>query len=192
MGCGNEARPAFAVALSNADLVASFRAALPDWRPSDVVGSPTASRTTSWTTTSVVRRAWRPRARHSLRGGSVFSSTSCPTTWRPITRGQQARPEIFVLGTDEQLENDPASFLRVAGRVLARGRDPYFPAWPDVVQLNAFAPELRSLMVETLIGIADQCDGVRCDMAMLVMNDVFARTWGEAVGPEPAASTGRP
>ena len=38
-------------------------------------------------------------------------------------------------------------------------------------------------MVQTLIGIADQCDGVRCDMAMLVMNDVFARTWGEAVGP---------
>ena len=25
--------------------------------------------------------------------------------------------------------------------------------------------------------IADQCDGVRCDMAMLMVNEVFARTW---------------
>jgi hypothetical protein len=30
-----------------------------------------------------------------------------------------------------------------------------------------------------LIRIADQCDGVRCDMAMLVLPDVFERTWGQ-------------
>ena len=82
---------------------------------------------------------------------------------------------------------DPASFVEVGGRVLANGRDPYFPAWPDVVQLNAFDPALRSAAVETVRSIADQCDGVRCDMAMLVMNDVFARTWGARVGPAPGA-----
>ena len=27
--------------------------------------------------------------------------------------------------------------------------------------------------------------GVRCDMAMLVMNDVFARTWGSRIGATP-------
>ena len=42
-------------------------------------------------------------------------------------------------------------------------------------------------MIETLGAIADQCDGVRCDMAMLTMNDVFARTWGDRVGPAPAS-----
>jgi hypothetical protein len=72
--------------------------------------------------------------------------------------------------------------LRLTGHVLANGRDPYFPAWPDVVQLNAFAPSLRAVVIETLSEIAEQCDGVRCDMAMLVMNDVFARTWGDRVG----------
>jgi hypothetical protein len=34
--------------------------------------------------------------------------------------------------------------------------------------------------------IAEQCDGLRCDMAMLVTNEVFARTWGERAGPPPA------
>ena len=69
--------------------------------------------------------------------------------------------------------------------MLANGRDPYFPAWPDVVQLNAFSPELRAAVIETLSSIADQCDGVRCDMAMLMMNDIFERTWGERAGPRP-------
>jgi hypothetical protein len=75
--------------------------------------------------------------------------------------------------------------VRVAGGVLANGRDPYFPAWPDVVQLNAFSPDLRTAVAETLGAIAEQCDGVRCDMAMLMLNDVFERTWGERAGPRP-------
>jgi hypothetical protein len=41
-------------------------------------------------------------------------------------------------------------------------------------------------VIETLSEIAEQCDGVRCDMAMLVMSDVFARTWGgDRVGSAP-------
>ena len=68
---------------------------------------------------------------------------------------------------------------------MARGRDPYFPAWPDVVQLNAFSPGLRKAAAQTLLDIGAQCDGVRCDMAMLLLNDVFARTW-PAAGERPA------
>jgi hypothetical protein len=30
------------------------------------------------------------------------------------------------------------------------GAIPYFPAWPDVVQLNAFAPALRAAVIETI------------------------------------------
>ena len=96
-----------------------------------------------------------------------------------------ARPELFVQGTAADLAADPRSFIEVAGQVYALGRDPYFPAWPDVVQLNAFSAALRAAVVDTLRDIADQCDGVRCDMAMLVMNDIFTRTWGERAGARP-------
>lgn len=65
------------------------------------------------------------------------------------------------------------------------GRDPCFPAWPDVLQLNAFDQGLRSAVVETLSGIAGLCDGVRCDMAMLLMNPIFERTWGSRAGTCP-------
>jgi hypothetical protein len=33
-------------------------------------------------------------------------------------------------------------------------------------------------MLGELLRIAGQCDGVRCDMAMLILPDVFERTWG--------------
>ena len=39
-------------------------------------------------------------------------------------------PEYFITGSDEDLERDPASFVRVGARVLANGRDPYFPPGP--------------------------------------------------------------
>jgi hypothetical protein len=94
-------------------------------------------------------------------------------------------PEYFIQGNDEDLHRDPASFVAAGGRVLACGKDPYFPAWPDVLQLNAFEPGLRNAIIETVERIADQCDGVRCDMAMLVMSDVFERTWGSRAGARP-------
>ena len=77
--------------------------------------------------------------------------------------------------------------MAVARQVLARGRDPYFPPWPDVVQLDAFSPALRAATADVLADIAGQCDGIRCDMAMLMTNQVFARTWGGRTGPAPDA-----
>jgi hypothetical protein len=41
-------------------------------------------------------------------------------------------------------------------------------------------------VIDTLSDVATQADGVRCDMAMLMLNEVFTRTWGERVGPVPA------
>ena len=83
----------------------------------------------------------------------------------------ETHPEYFVRGNEDDLEREPASFVRAGDSILARGRDPFFPAWPDVVQLNAFSPDQRTAAIETLKAIATQSDGVRCDMAMLMMSD---------------------
>lgn len=69
--------------------------------------------------------------------------------------------------------------------MFACGRDPYFPAWEDVLQLNAFDPGQRQAAIETALSIASQCDGIRCDMAMLLLNAIFQRTWGWRVGQSP-------
>jgi hypothetical protein len=47
-------------------------------------------------------------------------------------------------------------------------------------------------MVELVGGLARRCDAVRCDMAMLMLDDVFARTWGDRArgGPRPDGGRG--
>ncbi len=78
-------------------------------------------------------------------------------------------------------------FFEAGGGVFAHGRDPNFPPWPDVAQLNAFHPGLRRAAIETVGEIASQCDGIRCDMAMLLLNATFERTWGHRAGTRPEA-----
>ncbi len=96
-------------------------------------------------------------------------------------------PDYYVAGSEEDLARAPANYTRPplapGGLILAHGRDPYFPGWPDTLQLDYGNPAARQAMIAELTRIADQCDGVRCDMAMLLLPDVFERTWGRPSGP---------
>src|SRR6185295_10498224 len=99
----------------------------------------------------------------------------------------EEHPDFLVQGTEEQLAAQPRNYIRVdtgAGpRILAHGRDPYFDGWPDTLQLDYGNPALQAAMLGELQRVARQCDGVRCDMAMLVLPDVFERTWGIPASP---------
>lgn len=91
-------------------------------------------------------------------------------------------PDYFVEGTEQDLAQAPQNYTRVQRQagdlILAYGRDPYFSGWPDTLQLNYANAALQDAMIGQLLKIAQQCDGVRCDMAMLVLPDIFERTWG--------------
>jgi hypothetical protein len=186
MGVWKRSPAGLAIALANDELTASFRSALPDLRLEDVVGSPYCVRDYvvdgHLGGPGGLAAARTALAKHGLSLILDF----VPNHVAPDHPWTRADPEYFVLGTDEDLAGDPGSFVRVGERIFANGRDPYFPAWPDVVQLNAFSPALRGAVADLLASIADQCDGVRCDMAMLMMNDIFERTWGARGGPRPA------
>ena len=162
-------------------------ALLPGYTDADVVGSPYSVRRyevdphLGGTPALAVARAELDRR------GVALVLDLVPNHVAPDHPWALERPELLVHGTEEELAADPRSFRRVGAHVLACGRDPYFPAWTDVVQLNAFAQPLRDATAATLARIATMADGVRCDMAMLLLNDVFARTWGDRVGPPPAA-----
>ena len=93
------------------------------------------------------------------------------------------RPEYYVHGTFEQVRDDPASCIEVNGHMLACARDPHRTPWPDVVQLDSSSPDLRAVMAEQMMRVAERCDAVRCDMAMLVLDDVFEQTWGSRGAP---------
>jgi hypothetical protein len=95
----------------------------------------------------------------------------------------EEHPDYFVQGTELDLARAPQNYTWVKRKdgdlLLAYGRDPYFSGWPDTLQLNYANPATQEAMIGELLRIAGQCDGVRCDMAMLVLPDVFERTWGK-------------
>lgn len=95
----------------------------------------------------------------------------------------EEHPDYFIQGSERDLAQAPENYTRVKRQsgnlLLAYGRDPYFSGWPDTLQLNYANPALQAAMIDELLRIAGQCDGVRCDMAMLVLPDVFEQTWGQ-------------
>jgi hypothetical protein len=94
----------------------------------------------------------------------------------------EAHPEYYVHGTELDQTREPQNYAWVKRQrgdlLLAYGRDPYFAGWPDTVQLDYSNPATQEAMIGELVRIAERCDGVRCDMAMLVLPRVFEQTWG--------------
>ena len=99
----------------------------------------------------------------------------------------ESHPEYFVAGTDVDRAREPQNYVRVTRKkgnlILAYGRDPYFSGWPDTLQLDYSNPDTQEAMTRELLKIAGRCDGVRCDMAMLILPEVFERTWGRRSQP---------
>ena len=173
------------IALAHPGVDAEHRTTLADFTAGDVIGSAYCIR--SYTVDprlggdgglAIARRALAERGARLI-VDYVPNHVALDHPW--VTE----RPELFVRGDRDDAENRPREFVTVDGTVVALGRDPYFEPWQDVCQLNAFSPALRAQTAATLADIANRADGVRCDMAMLMLNDVFARTWGHRVGAPP-------
>ncbi len=187
MGVWERSPVGIAISMQNEGLLQDFHRTLPDFSAVDNVGSPYCVRRYV-----VDAHLGGPHALAAARNKLAQRGVSLildfvPNHVAPDHPWVSTHPGYFIEGDDEDLRRAPTSFIAARGKVLACGRDPYFPAWPDVLQLNAFDPGLRSAAVETVQEIADQCDGVRCDMAMLMMSDVFERTWGGRAGTRPEA-----
>lgn len=99
----------------------------------------------------------------------------------------EKHPDYFVDGSEADLAREPQNYIRITTtsgeRIFAYGRDPYFSGWPDTLQLNYANATTQDALIGELLRISQQCDGLRCDMAMLVLPEIFERTWGRKSNP---------
>jgi hypothetical protein len=177
------------IARTNEGLVAEYRTVLPDFRPEDVAGSPYSIQ--SYT----VPRSFggndgltKLRNRLAKRGIAllldfVANHTARDHAW--VT----SHPEYYIGGEAGDEERRPDLYFKgttsKGERVLAYGRDPTFPGWTDTAQLNPISLPARKAMIAQLLKVAELCDGVRCDMAMLLLRGVFLLTWGDRIAASP-------
>ena len=169
MGVWERSPAAREIALADPGFRTATAAALPDAADDDVVGSPYSIRRYE-VDARFGGRAGLVAAREALaRRGLRLILDFVPNHVAPDHPWVGEHPEYFVRETPDG--------------PFARGRDPYFPPWPDVLQLDPMSSGLREAVIATLRDIAEQCDGVRCDMAMLFLDDVAVRTWGERLQP---------
>ena len=174
----------------------------PDWTDADISGSPFAI-----TGFEVADRfggaaaLGRLRARLARRGIRLMLDF-IPNHTAPDHPWVRSRPDLYVRGDAETIHNDPLNWRRIdtdeGEQIIALGRDPYFPGWADTLQLDYANPETQARMRAALLDVAALCDGVRVDMAMLVLPEVVRRTWQrdaadfwpDAIGPVRRAHRG--
>ena len=170
----------------SAELQSGYDQALPDWQEDDVIGSPYAIDeyivADDLGGPEALKHIRQQLAKFDLRlmldfVPNHFSRATCLLSKQPgifvspvaeSERPGTFNPELFFVDKKTQTE-------------FAHGRDPFFAPWWDTVQVNYAATEARNYMTGVLQSIASQCDGVRCDMAMLVMNEIFAQTWNAQI-----------
>jgi glycosidase len=163
--------------------------ALPGWKPSDVIASPYAvaayvpdARIGTWDSIDRVRNKLHARGM-ALFLDFVGNHTALDHPW------VREHAEYYVQVSPEQYDPDPSFFYPVqtaqGPRYVALAKDPYYPPWKDVAQLNHFHPWGRAAQITELRTIAAHCDGVRCDMAMLLLNDIFEKGWRPLIGNMP-------
>src|ERR1700689_4916248 len=162
---------------------ASFKQALPGATMDDVVGSPYSihryqpdPRIGDWASLDATRDKLHARGLRLILD-FVPNHVALDHPWI------LEQPDYFIQGSEDDFRHDPPAYDRAetysGTRYIARAKDPYFPPWRDVAQLNHFQPAMRAALLAELVNAAMHCDGFRCDMAMLVLNDIFAKTWAQ-------------
>jgi glycosidase len=160
----------------------SFVGTLPDFEEADFTGSPYSIAAYepdpligSWEDIDRVREVLNER-HMGLILDFIPNHTAHDHPWVSL------HPEYYIQGSENDFNRDPQAFARFEKEGLplfiAKGRDPFFPPWHDTLQLNYFNAGAHCALVGELRKISKHCDGVRCDMAMLVLDEIFHRTWG--------------
>lgn len=173
------------IARNHPDLQEEYLKVLADFSPDDVVGSP-YSIYKYCVDSHLGSREGLQNFRLKLNERNIYLLLDYVPNHIALDHSWTSeKSDVLVQGTLEDMKILPNEFFSVGNRIYAHGRDPYFPPWTDTVQINAFSSEARQKAINTLNNIAKLCDGVRCDMAMLVTNNIFTRTWGDRVGSSP-------
>ena len=166
-----------AVARGQPGLVETARQLLRDFESEDILASPYAIAEYKVDTVYGGTEALRSLRKRLGKAGLHLVLDFVPNHVGLDDPWIQTHPDYF-LSTSEETPGAFCVQTDEGPRWLMHGRDPYFPPWVDTAQLNYGNLEVQEGVIERLLSVANECDGVRCDMAMLLLARNFLKTWG--------------
>jgi hypothetical protein len=172
-----------AVAVHDAQLRQYLTSVMADAGDSDVCGSPFAPMAYE-----VEEELGGDHALARLRERARASGLSLMLDFVPNHLGLdhawvREHADFCVQGDEARIHHQPDAYCRLHGRIFAHGRDPFFAPWRHTVQLDYGNPRLQEAMISAASDVAARCDGLRCDVAMLLLQDVFENTWKRPMQP---------
>lgn len=175
------------ISRKNVEFRRDFKSTLPDLKVEDIAGSGFAI--AGYTAHSDLGgdAALKRFHKRLQKRGLKLMLDFVPNHMGPDHPWVQDHPNFFIQGTERNFENSPDIYTKIkmwnGNHVFAYGRDPNYAGWPDTVQLDYSNTATVAAMTKELKRISKMCDGVRCDMAMLPLPEVFERTWGRRALP---------
>ena len=145
---------------------------LPDFTIDDVIGSPFA--VTKYECNSEIGTdedlIWL-RREINIRGMKLMldfvpnhSATDCDQA--------DTDPKMYITTPIDKIDES-----RYNAKGFAYGSDINHQPWKDVIQYNYWEPKTIEVMKNNLKKVLTLSDAVRCDVAYLVLNEVFGKTW---------------
>lgn len=163
------------------DLVRSYKKALKDFTDEDVIGSPYSIDVYEVNPLLGTDEELKRLKQELNKRGLKLILDFVPNHFSAESSLIESNPDIFLQTDETNFGSDYHTYFKPENgneKIFAHGRDPFFPAWQDTIQVNYFSDTAREFMISQLAKLTNVCDGVRCDMAMLALNNVFRNTWG--------------
>lgn len=173
------------ISQENIDLYDDYNRSLPDWKMEDLPGSPYCVKEYSVDPRFGGNRSLEVARKELASRKMKLILDFVPNHVALDHKWVIENPEFLIHADEVNQIRNPHDYFQTADGTFANARDPFFPPWQDCAQLNAFSMAYREAAVGELLKIGGMCDGVRCDMAMLMLNWVFSYTWQNRAGTPP-------
>ncbi len=170
------------ISISMKELHKKYSDSLPDWNEDDVIGSPYAIKSYKIANEFGGEEVYQ-KFRNKLikKFGLKIILDFVPNHFALDSPVAQKHPEFFInvpqnfdfINSDEFIKIN----IKNKDYLLAHGKEIYSPPWKDTLQLDYRSKKVRDFMTKELIKLSQKCDGVRCDMSMLLLSDVFFNQW---------------
>jgi glycosidase len=170
------------ISISMKELHRKYNESLLDWKEEDIIGSPYAI-----TNYKIKKdfggeedfKKFRKKLKDKFNIKLILDFV--PNHFAIDSPVVQKHPEFFIQAPKnyDKINLNDFITLKIKDKeiLFAHGKEPYSPAWKDTLQLDYRSKKVRNFMIKELIKLSQKCDGVRCDMSMLLLSDIFYNNW---------------